>query len=78
MTMPDALQRIMEAHGGLDVWLSLKSLEVRMSASGLLFTTKRIPPQHHIRPTVSINQPEQEKHRNFAYHPGLKFPAQRP
>lgn len=57
-----SLRHILAAHGGLEYWRSLQSLEVEMSASGLLFTSKRIPPPRHLRLTVSTERPEVTLH----------------
>ena len=55
--MTEALSRIFDAHGGLDHWRSLSSLDVEMSAWGFLFTVKRITPQRHARLTISTREP---------------------
>jgi hypothetical protein len=55
--MTEALGRIFDAHGGLDHWRSLSSLDVEMSARGFLFTVKRITPQRHARLTISTREP---------------------
>lgn len=55
--MTAALGRILDAHGGLDYWRSLSSLDVEMSAWGFLFTVKRITPQRHARLTISTREP---------------------
>ena len=52
------LEKIVEAHGGLDYWRSLKSIDVEMSASGFLFTSKRVAPMNHGRLTISTEKPE--------------------
>jgi len=56
--MPDELSEIMAAHDGLDYWRSLNIIEVEMSASGFLFTSKWVPPLKHIRLTISTTKPE--------------------
>ena len=55
--MTEALNRIFDAHGGLDHWRSLSSLDVEMSAWGFLFTVKRVTPQRHARLTISTREP---------------------
>ena len=53
-----ALDDILEAHGGLDYWRSLSSVDVEMSARGFLFTAKHVRPQKHLRLTISTHVPE--------------------
>lgn len=53
-----ALTAILDAHGGLDYWRSLRRIRLEMSARGFLFTTKRIAPQHHARMTIDTRCPE--------------------
>ena len=60
--MSDELNRIFAAHGGLEYWRSLKSLEVEMSVRGLLFKAKRVPPRKHVRLTISTGRPEVATH----------------
>jgi hypothetical protein len=60
--MPDALSNIVEAHGGLRYWRSLKSIEVEMSASGFLFKAKRVQPLNRVRLTISTERPEVTTH----------------
>lgn len=55
--MNESLSKIFDAHGGLDHWRSLSSLDVEMSAWGFLFTVKRITPQRHARLTISTREP---------------------
>jgi hypothetical protein len=55
--MTEALGRIFDAHGGLDYWRSLSSIDVEISAWGFLFTAKRITPQRHARLTISTREP---------------------
>ena len=54
----DHLQRILDAHGGLDRWRSLSTIDVEISAWGLLFRAKRITPLRHGRLTISTRSPE--------------------
>jgi hypothetical protein len=54
--MTEALGRIFGAHGGLDYWRSLSSIDVEISAWGFLFTAKRITPQRHARLTISTQE----------------------
>ena len=56
--MSDNLNTIFDAHGGLDFWRSLSAIDVEMSASGFLFTAKRVPVQHHARLTINTRNPE--------------------
>jgi hypothetical protein len=60
--MTQALNRIFDAHGGLDYWRSLSSLEVEISAWGFLFTVKRVTPQRHARLTISTRVPHVVMH----------------
>jgi len=53
-----ALNRIFDAHGGLDYWRSLSAIDIEISASGFLFTAKRVPTQHHARLTINTRKPE--------------------
>jgi len=55
--MTEALGRIFDAHGGLDYWRSLSSIDMELSAWGFLFTAKRITPQRHARLTISTREP---------------------
>ncbi len=55
--MTEALSRIFDAHGGLEYWRSLSSMDVEISAWGFLFTVKRITPQRHARLTISTREP---------------------
>ena len=61
-SVSDELNRIFAAHGGLEYWRSLKSLEVEMSVRGLLFKAKRVPPRKHVRLTISTGRPEVATH----------------
>jgi hypothetical protein len=56
--MAELPERILRAHGGLRYWESLSGIEVEMSARGLLFTVKRVPPLRHARLTVDTRSPE--------------------
>jgi hypothetical protein len=53
-----ALDSILDAHGGLDYWRSLSSIDVEMSARGFLFRAKHVAPQRHVRLTVETRKPE--------------------
>lgn len=57
LPMTAALDGIFDAHGGLDYWRSLSSLDVEMSARGFLFTAKRVAPQSHARLTIDVREP---------------------
>jgi len=55
MTDTDAgalLERLFEAHGGLERWLAVDSVEAVVSARGALFTTKGLTPLHGVRVRV--------------------------
>lgn len=52
------LTEIIDAHGGLAYWRSLDSIEIEMSASGFLFTSKGVPPLRHARMTLCTTRPE--------------------
>ncbi len=71
--MPDELRSLIEAHGGLDYWRSLESIEIEVSASGLLFTTKRVPKMDHARLSISIKRPEVTIHEYPAPGQDTKF-----
>lgn len=53
----DPLSTIIDAHGGLDYWNTLSSIDVEMSVRGLLFRTKHIRPLRHARLTVGTRDP---------------------
>lgn len=53
----DALSRILDAHGGLDYWNSLSSVDVEFSARGFLFAAKRVPPLRRARITLDTRTP---------------------
>lgn len=55
---PLALDPILDAHGGLDYWHSLSTVDLEMSARGFLFTAKHVRPQRHLRLTISTRTPE--------------------
>lgn len=52
------LDDILDAHGGLDYWQSLSSVDVEMSARGFLFTAKHVPPQRHVHLSITTRVPE--------------------
>ena len=56
------LNRILDAHGGLDYWRSLCSVDLEMSAHGFLFRAKYVPLQRHVRLTISTRKPEVTLH----------------
>jgi hypothetical protein len=56
------LADIIDAHGGLSYWRSLNSIEIELSASGFLFTSKRVTPLQHVRMTLSTTKPEVSIH----------------
>ena len=62
VTVEDALPRIVDAHGGLDYWNSLSSVDVEFSANGFLFAAKRVPPLQHARITLDTRTPHVVTH----------------
>ena len=60
--MTSTLNRIFDAHGGLDYWRSLSSIDLEMSARGFLFRAKHVAPQRHVRLTISTRTPEVTLH----------------
>lgn len=56
--MTGALDSILDAHGGLDYWRSLSSIDLEMSAHGFLFRAKHVAPQRHVRLTIRTRTPE--------------------
>ena len=58
MSTESALSTIFDVHGGLDHWRTLSFIDVEISASGFLFTAKRVPVQHHSRLTINTRKPE--------------------
>ena len=56
------LSEIIEAHGGQAYWDSLDSIEIEISASGFLFTSKGVPPLKHVRMTLCTTRPEVAMH----------------
>jgi len=60
--MSEILTKIIDAHGGLDYWRSLDRIEIEMSASGFLFTSKGVPPLSHVRMTLCTTRPEVAMH----------------
>lgn len=59
---PSALTTILDAHGGLDRWRSIGTIDVEMSARGFLFTTKRVPVQHRVHLTIDTTRPHTVLH----------------
>ncbi|MCB9416637.1 MAG: hypothetical protein H6522_05450 [Mycolicibacterium sp.] len=55
--MTAVLDGIFDAHGGLDYWRSLSTIDVEISAWGFLFTTKQVEPQNHARLTIDTREP---------------------
>ena len=51
------LDRILDAHGGLEYWRTLSAIELDMSAWGFLFTAKGVPVQRHTRMVISTREP---------------------
>jgi hypothetical protein len=51
--MVELLERAVEAHGGLEKWDSVRSIDVLFNFSGGLLELKGFP--GHLRPTVSVN-----------------------
>lgn len=56
--MLKVLTEIIDAHGGHAYWNSLDSIEIKISASGFLFTAKGIQPLSHVRMTLCTTRPE--------------------
>jgi hypothetical protein len=52
-----ALQRILDAHGGLRYWQTLSAVEVELSAWGFLFGAKHIRPLRHAVVVVDTDAP---------------------
>jgi hypothetical protein len=60
MVVANAMQVVheaIEAHGGLDYWNSIGTLEAVISARGFLFTAKRRPVLHRVRMRASTTEP---------------------
>lgn len=55
--MISILREIVEAHGGMDLWGRLESLDAEVSASGFLFTAKRRPVLRHVRVRAYTREP---------------------
>jgi hypothetical protein len=51
------LEEIIEAHGGIERWQRLESLEAEISVWGLLFTAKRIPVLNRTKVRASTQHP---------------------
>jgi len=51
------LEEIIEAHGGIERWQRLESLEAEISVWGLLFTTKRVPVLNRAKVRASTQHP---------------------
>jgi hypothetical protein len=51
------LNEAIEAHGGMDYWNSLESLDVEMSAKGFLFTAKQRPVLRRVRMRAAVREP---------------------
>ena len=47
-----------EAHGGLEYWNSLETLEAEISAGGFLFKAKRRPVLNHVRMLAAAHEPK--------------------
>lgn len=60
--MLQELSEIIDAHGGKAYWDSLASIEIEMSASGFLFTSKGVKPLKRVRMTVCTTRPEVSIH----------------
>ena len=60
--MVHALDHILDAHGGLNYWNSLESVDLEMSARGFLFAAKHVPRQRHVHLTISTRRPEAVMH----------------
>ena len=60
--MTSTLDNILDAHGGLDYWRSLSSIDLEMSARGFLFRAKHVPLQRHVRLSISTRKPDVTLH----------------
>jgi len=60
--MTSTLDDILDAHGGLDYWRSLSSIDIEMSAQGFLFRAKHVAPQRHVRLTINTRTPQVTLH----------------
>jgi len=60
--MTSTLEAILDAHGGLDYWRSLSSIDIEISAHGFLFRAKHVRPQRHIRLTINTRTPQVTLH----------------
>lgn len=60
--MTDVLEKIVAAHGGWAYWTSLIRIDIDMSVSGLLFTTKRVATLQHARLSLNPHRPEVTMH----------------
>lgn len=56
------IDRILDCHGGLELWNTLSEIELNMSASGFLFTTKRVPTVDHVRMVLNTREPHVVTH----------------
>jgi hypothetical protein len=52
----DAVQKIINAHGGEEFWNGLDALDAEISTSGLLFTFKRRPVLDHVKVTAYAHE----------------------
>lgn len=64
--MQNVLNDIIEAHGGLEYWRTLDSIEIEYSASGLLLAMKGVRPLERVRMSIYTGRPEVVAHD----HPG--------
>jgi len=69
MVPHEIIKKIINAHGGVDLWKGLEALGAEISTSGLLFTLKRRPVLDHVKVTAYAHEPR------FVFHgfpsPGL-------
>lgn len=55
--MLSIIEKIVEAHGGVDTWHSLEALEAEISVRGFLFTAKRVPVLNRVRVRALTREP---------------------
>lgn len=53
----EAVQKIIEAHGGVRLWNQLEGIEANLTASGFIFTMKGVPLMNHVRMRASAHEP---------------------
>jgi hypothetical protein len=58
MNAMQIVHEAIEAHGGMDYWNSLETLDVEISANGFLFTAKQRPVLRRVRMQAVSNEPK--------------------